>query len=165
MEKADKVNASQYYNPYRKRYTGYDKGYAVFDGGRLYVHFDSGKDFRYSIGSADKNNTVKVAGGRIQKITTDQGITLYILNTGLDPNFVLIGRRKDGRFVKYIDSSNIFDKDRSLLHGDYVGDFEVQGDALIYHYPTGDVRTMASGPKFRFKWNDNSQWFGYERYQ
>ena len=156
IEGSTKIDASQYYNPYKKGYTGYDKGYATFDGGKLYIHYDGANVMEVKIGDSDKSNTIQNTCGSIHKINTERGITLYFLpgeEEGM--GFTLIGRREDGRFVNYIDGVAIY---RSFFNRlmPYWVTFEVNNDNIIVHYTGTDLN-------LKLKWNEAAKWFSYTR--
>lgn len=158
IEGATKINASKYYNPYRKRYTGYDKGYATFDGGNLYLHYDGANKNLVRIGAPDKKNTVQAPVGGIYKINTDQGITLYFL-TGDNEGcaFTLIGKRADGRFVKYVDGDALYQtyEKRNVA---YWCTFDVHKDSIFVQY-------RGSNLNVKLQWDEAAKWFSYARIQ
>lgn len=165
FEGANKINATQYYNPYKKANSGYDKGYATFDNGQLYVHIEGGKvNTMVRVGAADKANTIETTCGIIEKINTDQDIKLYLLS-GIyeDDGFKLIGRRADGRYVKYADGNNLFYQYFKLkgLAGNYR--YQVFKDCIVFTYVGNGP--FGSGPKIKLQWDDKAQWFGVERIQ
>lgn len=156
IEGATKINASQYFNPYRKRYTGYDKGYATFDGGNLYLHYDGGNISLVRIGASDKKNTVQAPVGGIYKINTDQGITLYFL-TGDNEGcaFTLVGKRPDGRFVKYVDGDSVYHIYESRGAA-YWCTFDVNKDNIIVHYRGTNLNV-------KLQWDEAAKWFSYAK--
>ena len=161
IEGATNIKASQYYNPYREKYTGYDKGYATFDGGKLYVHYDGATVWEVKIGNSNKSNTIQTTCGTIYKINTDKGITLYFLpgeEEGIA--FTLIGRREDGRYVKYVDGDAIWRTYYNQYYSFY-NTFEVKGDSIIVRYgiPVKNMRDLI----VKLKWDDAAKWFSYER--
>lgn len=160
----------------KKNEVYYDKGTARFGNGddALYVHYDVYKDDKNAyFGSKDASNTFPIFGmaefqsENIYRIETNEGITLYFITSGDEvPGYeaYLLGRRKDGVWVKYIDT-------RSVLEN-YFGKtnmncrmIEVNDDTLIIKfgspYAMGGKKYIEGA--FRFKWDDAAQWFGVEK--
>ena len=163
IEGATIINASQYYNPYKKNYTGYDKGYATFDDGNLYIHYDGATVWEVKIGASDKSNTIQTTCGPIYKINTDQGITLYFLpgeEEGIA--FTLIGRREDGRYVKYADGDAIYRTYYNQYYS-FLNTFEVKGDSIIVRYGISDAINNIPELIVKLKWDEGAKWFRYER--
>ena len=158
IEGATKINVTRYLHPVKKAYLGFDKGYATFDGGKLYVHYEGGSQPLVRIGASDKSNTIQIPCGGIYKINTDQGITLYFLNgDGYGyPSYRLIGKRADGRFVKYVESEAI-DKAYGIRSGEHWYTFDVNKDSIIVHYK--------ELPNFNVKlqWDEAAKWFSYAK--
>ena len=113
----------------------------------------------------------------ISKIETDEGITIYVLYfrynqfTSLD----ILGCRKDGTWVKYIDMGRIIEKYFGKHKMDVVvGDEEslvnvnvtcINDTIEIPYYTVSyslSYRVTQKGA-FRFKWDSNAQWFGVEQ--
>ncbi len=160
IEGATKINVTRYLHPVKKAYLGYDKGYATFDGGKLYVHYEGGTQPLVRIGSSDKSNTVQVPCGSIYKINTDQGIALYFLNgDGYGyPSYRLIGKRADGRFVKYVEGEAI-DKVYGFRWGDQTFySFDVNKDSIIVHY-----HTFPMNHSVKLQWDEAAKWFSYAK--
>ena len=157
----NQIKAKKYYNPYKKTSTGYESGYATFDGGNLYLHIESPHKRELKIGASDKKNTVSASIGHIYKISTDQGITLYFLTGDAEgAGFTLIGKREDGRFVKYVDGGAIYYKYYSNLCA-YFPSCEVVSDGIIVHYnmPYRDREDLV----IKLRWDAAAKWFSYER--
>ena len=98
--------------------------------------------------------------GDIYKISTDQGITLYFLTGDAEGiGFTLIGKREDGRFVKYVDGAAIYYKYYNDLCS-YFPSCKVDGDSIIVNYnlPYKDRELV-----IKLKWDAAAQWFSYER--
>lgn len=156
---AEKIEATKY--SFYNREQGYDKGYAVFDGGTLYNHFSSGKEPDLLFGSKDIKNAVKTITGVISKISTDSGITFYVIQGGYGGAYLdIIGRTSDGTYVKYADCFNLCE----LLIGNAAGDRyatidSVKDDTIIISFMVGPKPI----PKLKFQWNENAQWFDIER--
>lgn len=163
IEGATKINASQYYNTSKKRYTGYDKGYATFDGGNLYIHYDGATVGKVRVGASDKSNTIQTTCGPIYRINTDRGITLYLL-PGEDEGiaFTLIGKREDGRYVKYVDGDAIYRTYYNQYYS-FLNTFEVKGDSIIVRYGISDAINNIPELIVKLKWDEAAKWFSYER--
>lgn len=161
IEGATKINATKYFHPVKKAYMGYDKGYATFDGGKLYVHYEGGTQPLVRIGSSDKSNTVQIPCGSINKINTDQGITLYFLNgDGYGyPSYRLIGKRADGRFVKFVDGEAI-DQAYGIKSAPYWYSFDTNKDSIIVHYRIGAKEIIKS---IKLQWDEGAKWFSYAK--
>ncbi len=158
----NQIKAKKYYNPYKKRYSDshFESGYATFDGGNLYLHIESPHKRELRIGASDKKNTILASIGDIYKISTDQGITLYFLTGDAEGiGFTLIGKREDGRFVKYVDGAAIYYKYYNDLCS-YFPSCKVDGDSIIVNYnlPYKDRELV-----IKLKWDAAAQWFSYER--
>ena len=166
-------NSGKFYTKYRKDNTrGYEKGIARFGNEQdaLYIHYSYGKYLKF--GGQDINNTIEdnFPSHDIYKINTNENIVIYPLVKIYGPEFdyLIIGRRADGRFIKYIDTREItkryFGWDKHGASPATYMDLTVQGDTLImkYHYRNRANRTITEG-RFIFKWDDNAQWFGIDR--
>ena len=117
----------------------------------------------------------------ISKIDTDEGMTLYLLYykykqfTNLD----VLGCRKDGSWVKYIDMDSIVEKyfGKNPRNIDVVCGTEgwenkdinnyitCKNNMIVisYHVFANNPRRKIESGEFRFKWNDAAQWFGVEK--
>ena len=156
IEGATKINASKYYNPIRKRYTGYDTGYATFDGGTLYLHYDGANINLVRIGASEKKNTVQAPVGGIYKINTDQRITLYFLTGDIEGcGFTLVGKREDGRFVKYVDGESVY-QFYERRGGAYWCTFDVNKDNIVVHYRGTNLNV-------KLQWDEAAKWFSYAK--
>ena len=167
-----------------KRQT-YDHGVARFSEGidALYLHYDAYKanvkgrkvniiSYGFAkFGSNDINNTVNIniMGPEIFKITSNEGITLYSINDSYDLReeftYTLIGKRKNGKWVKYFNTNDIVEKYFGKS-GYWLKNFIVHDDVIsIYYelYSNGDYRNIVSSGELRFKWDDKAQWFGIEQ--
>lgn len=166
-------NSGKFYTKYRKDNTrGYEKGMARFGNEQdaLYIHYSYGKYLKF--GGQDINNTIEdnFPSHDIYKINTNENIVIYPLVKIYGPEFdyLIIGRRADGRFIKYIDTREItkryFGWNKYGASPATYMDLTVQGDTLImkYHYRNRANRTITEG-RFIFKWDDNAQWFGIDK--
>lgn len=110
-------NNGDYYTKARKNNRNtYGKGIAQFGNGEdaLYVHYNYYTDFgKFYFGGKNKQNTIAspniVTIYDIFRIYTNEGITLYPLHRfyGPESEYIIIGRRADGKFVKYINTEEI----------------------------------------------------------
>lgn len=164
----------------------YGKGIARWGNGidSLYAHYNAyniKNDANIHFGDKNINNTVPinafVFGEEIFKITSDIGITFYIIHTSYDlPDekwWTLIGRRTDGVWVKYFDSLNVtekyFGKQGNVWEGKSIccDNFRVNGDTMVveysrYHKNIGKRGEFIKKGEFRFKWDEAAEWFGVE---
>ena len=150
----------------------YGKGIAGFGekDNALYVHYDyyNARDTFY-FGDKNKNNTIKdnFLYFQLYKINTNEGINIYSLykSYGVESDYLIIGKRTDGKFVKYIDTREIT-KRYFGWNGNSVSpivylDIYTQGDTLILpHY---HLKNIKSKGKFHFKWDNKAQWFSVEQ--
>ena len=172
---------------YRNNRNMYGKGMARFGNGEdaLYVHYNAyniSNDDKVYFGGKDMRNTVPIEsfvfGEEIFKITTNESITFYMIHTSYDlPDetwWTLIGRRKDGVWVKYFESAEIekkyFSSHGNVWEGQSIccDNFRVNGDTIIieysrYHKNLGKHGNLIKEGEFRFKWDDSAQWFGVEQ--
>lgn len=158
-----------------------EKGVAVFGKGsnKLYVHYQnygySGKNSPQisKYGSKSSDNAIKIDTlyNQVFLLNTDENITMYVIKSDYDlpgeENYILIGERQDGRFVRYFDTdtllSQYYSDTNRVLH--CVTNFYSQGNTLVFKYSIWDWNTK-NGKKdvgeIRCKWDDNAQWFGVE---
>ena len=130
VENATKNNGDFYKRTYNGKTTIYDgkNGKALYGKGvarwgnendALFAHYNFyAKDSNVYFGGNDVKNTIPINsmifGEEIYKISTNEGITFYMIHTSYDlPDetwWTLIGRRKDGVWVKYFDSDSVTEK-------------------------------------------------------
>ena len=186
--KGAKYNDGNYYTRYKANNTfSYGKGTAIFGEGAdaLYVHYDYDKNgggnflsFQTSgvnFGDKDFSNTVALEigyDGDIQQIKSGFGITFYSIYFGYKySSFYLIGRSKDGKWAKYLDSREDIEKKffKPEIEGflgywekpHYLNEISCEGDTIILPYDwINDNKTQG---EFRLKWNDNAQKFNVEQ--
>lgn len=171
-------NNGNYYTKNKKDNTRtYGKGMAIFGEGNdsISIHYDF--DNLRGIKCGDKNisNSVLISTGpfgNILQIKNDSEITFYYMSFGYKySHFYIIGKRKDGRWIKYIDSSEIEKKysTKASFYGPQypplkgtknLKNIYCQNDTIIVPY--GDHGDVKLG-EFRFKWDDAAQWFGVEQ--
>lgn len=127
----------------------------------LYYFFEKypprfgGKDRNFSV-----NSMVMTS---INQIKNDGNITLYLLrNDGhatFARNYVLLGKRQDGTWVKYFDSDDLKKKYCGTTNRTIFDNAYCRGDTIIIKY--NNDRNSHVG-EFRFKWDDKAQWFSVE---
>lgn len=165
-------NNGDYYTGYDKnnRYS-YGKGVVKYGNGvdAIYVHYDAyNKDKPARFGKSEINNTVlvDVFNTWIYKINSNSGIMIYAIGEfyGPDREYTIIGTKKDGTFVKYVDTRNIT-KQYFGINTEGGGSpivynsIKCQGNTIIIPY--NDHRK--TGGEFRFKWDEKAQWFSVEQ--
>ena len=184
------------------RATVYGKGVAQFGTGvdALYLHYDFykyivdyGKSFggNYQEGAKNgvkfggKNNERLISFNKqisetscaIEKISTNENLALYMLiynPAAGSRDYILIGRRADGTWVKYFDMEGINVKYFGLSKDNYgttMGNrcpiiyekYRCQGDTIIIDYKRSRGKSgYVKEGEFRFKWDEHAQWFGVE---
>ncbi|MBR1645440.1 MAG: hypothetical protein IJ685_01560 [Selenomonadaceae bacterium] len=178
IEGATQNDGKAYQENYKRRngeyLTTYTQGIARF--ADLYCKYEFGKKI-FSMDFGGKNNFILTQDGsdkEIFSIGNDAGIKLYVIyHTYCVTDLKILGTRKDDKWVVYIDSKKISDKyfggkDAYKLAGGVL--YEVPtcaGDTLIvqyrrWHWSTNGGISEPEG-EFRFKWDDNAQWFGVEQ--
>ena len=184
--KGASFNNGKYYTKWREDGKNYDNGMACFgnDTDSLYFHYNydlipwANKKTNYvessRFGDKDKSNTVYVpigAYGNILKIKTNERITFYSIRFEYCvTHLTIIGKRKDGKWIKYIDSKNIsknyfggkdsYKEDGGIMYKQPI----CQNDEIIVQYYRWHWKgTSVPEGEFRFKWNDSAQWFGIEQ--
>ena len=172
LDESNNEGTPKDYHSYYKKYI-YSKGIARYGNGEdaLYIHYDDKSGC--NVGSKDIKNTQKVGlfCDVVEKITTSKGITLYSFNNIYGPlsEFQIVGRQKDGKWVKYIDTDNIVKtyfgtNEHGYKAVDIVFDLTCRNDTLImkYKHLRGSRGRNYEG-EFRFKWDEAAQWFSVEQ--
>lgn len=151
----------------------YDSGIAQFATGddAIYVHYGSHQHPYF--GDKNKNNTIQIKVGLygeiIFQIKSDSKIKFYILKNmeamaGFI-NYVCLGKREDGKFVKYFETNDVLKQYFGTIiprKGHYIEKISCNNDTIIVEYMQWEDYGKAKG-EFRFKWNDDAQWFGVEQ--
>lgn len=161
----------------------YGKGTALFGEGdsALYWHYDfyqyhrkdpyEGKKWAVRVGGKNIENTYDLpillyeAGYDIYRLTSDNGLVLYLLrhSSAISAKSFQIFGWYEGKFYRYIDSDRLtdmyFSKQRNRYTIPSYELYNVSGDTLIFQYST---ESGAKG-EFRFKWDENAQWFSVEQ--
>ena len=167
-----------------KKDTLYAKGIALF-GKRseaLYLYYDCARrGLRHANEAAmfgDENKTYLIAiradegeHCSISNVPNDSGITMYLLeNSGPvagTTNYILLGKRDDGIFVKYIDMEPILENyfGRGFgRRGPWFDKCYTEGDTIIIEYQLSVAKQgYHKAGEFRFKWDEAAQWFGVEQ--
>lgn len=166
-------NTGDYYTfRYSDNTHSYGKGIAAFGEGTdaMYVHYDMYARAPIALGGKNINNTIKwrfhLICADINQIQTDEGITLYAMydEYGPEADYLIIGRRADGVWVKYLDTREI-----TKRYWNWDGDgaspvvytkLRTDEDTLVINY--GNWRSREYG-EFRFRWDTNAQWFGIDK--
>lgn len=175
IENASYNNGDYYIKAKKDNRSTYGKGMARFGNGEdaLYVHYNYYTDFgKFYFGGKDKQNTIVPPNVLtiydIFRINTDKKITIYPLRKfySAESDYIIIGRRADGKFVKYIDTREItkryFSWDGTGASSVTYHDLYTQGNTLIMKYQRYGYKQLIEGT-FYFKWDDNAQWFGVEQ--
>lgn len=169
MEGATSNIGSKYTKVRGNSALGYGKGMAVFGHGKdaLYVSYNAyEKDINPKFGNKDMSSYIRInssTNNQINCVKSDSGITLYPIVEGhsyLD--LVIIGRRQDGTFVKYIDSEKLTKMyfGMSVYPNYEYGKVRIEKDTIIVPYW---IYGWNQRGEFRFKWDDKAQWFGVDR--
>ena len=164
----------------------YEKGIARFGNGidALYFHYDSNKrvstpsskypEIFSKFGSQDIKNTVQDLPGIptfIWLIKTNSEMTFYMIEHGDAAGFgsscTLIGKNKEGKFVKYLNTYEIKDRYFGEKNHRGIGDewnkFSFQDNTIIIRYGKyGSYNKFNAIGEFRFTWDDRAQWFNIE---
>ena len=153
----------------------FSKGVAQFGNGNeiVYEHYDYEKyKTQVLIGDENTSNTFSVEGienGLIYSIKNDSNIKMYMILLGNDihweDGYLIFGKRADGRFVKYLDTYELRKKyfgnsGSSITFGDIV--FNKDTITIFYEQQTSLYKFTRIG-EFRFKWDEEAQWFGIEQ--
>ena len=175
-----------------KEYEGtkvYNKGLACFGMGEaaLYIHYDNSyvksKDFMLKAFHSQELKKSCQIGDRedmknifpmplafphafnIYKIENDKGINLYLLQYDVDtlPSYKAVGKRPDGKWVKYFDTEaaeKYYGMKLAFCHNFYLKDNKV-----IFEYGryNSEEKKFETYIELQFIWNDKDQWFGVDQ--
>ena len=178
-------NTGNYYRKFIKESNGYNKGIAQFGNGTnaLYFHYDYGTVFEsksslnpqkyFRLGSKDISNTVGIFlgnWGSVLQIQTDSGMTFYSIRFEYcTSDLTLIGKNKNGKWIKYIYSKDVskkyfggkdgYKEDGGIIYNQPV----TRGEYIIIPYCRWywEGKSNPEG-EFRLKWDEAAQWFGIE---
>ena len=171
-------NEGSYYTKYaQNNRESYGKGIVQWGTGEntLYVHYDA-YSHTTKFGGKNINNTVTVnllpSTNSIYKITSDAGIVIYPIWHVYNPYgpYTIIGRQKDGKWIKYIETNEVLKKYIGNNNNSSLGKIRTDNSTIIIPYEIEiyervdgrDVRKIREKGEFRFRWNDAAQWFGVE---
>ena len=154
-------------NKYNTKY--YKSGLARFGNGKdaLYLHYDMKSNLKF--GGKDMSNTIEIPNKgfcTIYQIKSDSQLTFYILDRDLS-KYIALARCTDGKFIKYIDMTKMFQKylGERYNHSVYLKSVSAQEDTLIIKYEQrihsrGCLRrTFVYSGTFYLKWNEKLQNF------
>lgn len=161
----------------------YSKGTARFGKGEdaLYLHYDKDSSPHYKLGSQDIQSTivyapVDVGRSSIFKVNVNNGYLMYLISKNYDipeprKQYVLIGRRPDGKWVKYFDTDDLCNQYIGKNANVAIQKITSNGDTIIAQYARcnypKDNNFYASKVnergEFRFKWDEAAKWFGVEK--
>lgn len=171
VEDASYNNGDYYTGVLKNNRSTYGKGVARFgnDKDALYVHYNYYTDLgKFYFGDKDKQNTIVppniITIYDIYRIRSNEGVTIYPLYRfySAESDYFIIGRRTDGRFVKYIDTKEItkryFGENTHVIYKN----ISTQGDTLTMEYQRYGNKQIVEG-EFYFKWDDNAQWFSVKQ--
>ncbi|WP_027407169.1 hypothetical protein [Anaerovibrio sp. RM50] len=152
---------------------------AIFGEGKdtLYVQGILGNNgVMVNVGGKDINNTIPIADPiyiRIYRTSTKDGVTLYIFKRAHDMycDYLIIGRKTDGTFVKYIDTKEVslkyfgnLGKQATIIFEDKV---LIKGSTLsfnCFYYKFGAKKYPGDKAcRFNFNWNEYTQSFDIEQ--
>ena len=136
----------------------------------IYFHYNNknyhDKDNIRNYGGKNLNNTFKATqayGFKINQIKTDSNITFYLVYEWQfdvrGNKFALLGRKKDGTFVKYFDTWSISEKyfgNNYMGNGSFYDNWYCTNDSIIIEYSRYKKEKIKEG-EFRFKWDDAAQ--------
>lgn len=158
----------------RGKVQGFAKGVAQFGNGvnAVYEHYNIEKYKHYiKVGSYNEENTISIPDHlnmNISLIPSDNEIIFYIIETGYDiaedGGYIIFGKRRDGRFVKYIDTYEVQKKYFGQSMVVALNNPQFHGDTIVIPYGKGfQGHNYKKIGEFRFKWDDKAQWFGVEQ--
>ena len=148
--------------------------YAIFGNGSnlVCVYKDKSHVDKFHIGGDTANNTVTFIGmsNDIYRVYSNDDIVFYILKSAydMDTNYAVLGRKKNGQFIKYIDTHEISKKYFNINKNNgtivYGNTMHVQNDTFYvdcYYYKYGADNFPGNKLcRFYFRWDDKAQWFG-----
>lgn len=131
----------------------------------------------FNVGGNNINNTFQIGSDpqnvKIFKTVTKEGVSLYILNSTYDItcDYTILGRKKDGTFIKYIDTKDITQNyfGNQKTGGIIVYDKTIQTQENMFildcfYYKLGAKNFPGDKVcRFIFRWNENNQSFDVEQ--
>ena len=169
-------NSGTLYESKNEKY--YKNGVASFGSGNnlIYLHYNdknyNDKNSIRSYGGKNLENTFRFTqayGCDFNQIKTDGDITLYMVHEWqfdfIGEKYVLLGRYKDGTFVKYFDTWEVSEKYFGTKYppSNFYDKWYCRGDTIIIEYARYNKSVKVKAGEFRFKWDDKAQWFGVEQ--
>ena len=166
-------------------FTEYGKGIAMWGSGKqsLYCKYAGRRQSKNEgLWFGGKNNYLveDKFWRELFRIETDEGLVVYPLYFRYNLNYELdvLGCRKDGSWVKFIDIKSIVKQYFGQKNSNYVliGTYGEKDSHLNPHitcvdsmikvpycvYALDPMRIVEKG-EFRFKWDETAQWFGVEK--
>lgn len=192
--KGNVINNGQPYNvPSRRDTVSYEKGVAVFGYGsnNLYCYYDYSvlkHKWKYntvplgshilSLGDDDRNAAVGLDNfeyGYDVYVTNLSNKSISILKSNpyisSGTNIIVLGKHKNGKFVKYIDCDDINERYFGLKRNEYgttmgkgtpyYHKFYISDDAIVIEYKITNYNIVAG--KFILRWDENAQWFSIKQ--
>ncbi len=165
------------------------KGIATFGSNEniLYVYYDNSyfysEDFAenafhskelaksFKIGGNNIENTLTLPMAfphtcKIYLVSNDSNIKMYLLEYDKSsvPTYKMIGKREDGKFVKYFETvaaEQYYGMKRAFCHN-----FLLRENSIVFEYGRYDIaeKKFITSTELRFIWNDSDQWFGVEQF-
>ncbi len=174
----ESYNSGKPHNERRKLSDGtsaktYEVGIARFGNGddALYCSYNYKDDYLKFGGKDNYVLSIGRSAKKIYRIDSDEGLTVYVIDTLRFGGFNIIGRQKNGNWFSYVNSKVMTDKyfngkmaykgSEGVVYHD--GEVKVNGDTIIIpcHYQT-ERRSSVTESELRFKWDDKAQWFGVQ---
>ena len=141
----------------------------------LYVHVHN-NSYKMKFGAKNESNTITIHARvyfEIFKLASNERGNFFVIKDRYDllesEKYILLGKKKDGTFVKYFDTEELRKKYfGKQWQGIWFRGIKAQDDMIIVHYQRNlDGRKMQIDSadergEFRFKWDERAQWFGVE---
>ncbi len=151
-----------------------DTGISEFGTGEdiIYIHYAPRQEPYF--GDKNKNNAFQIKvglyGEDIFQIKNNSKIKFYILQnveaTEGVRNYICLGKREDGKFVKYFETNDMLKQYFGIVglsrKGHYVKKIYCKGDTIIVEYMNWIEFNKVQG-EFRYKWDEKAQWFSVEQ--
>ena len=142
----------------------------------LYVHVNN-NSYVMKFGAKNKSNTITIPAKvyfEIFKLSSNERGNFFVIKDFYDlletEKYILLGKKKDGTFVKYFDTDEVRKKYfGKQWQGIWFNAIKTQGDTIIISYQRNlDGRQMRTDfaderGEFHFKWDERAQWFGVEQ--
>lgn len=154
----------------------YYKGVARFGSGKdaIYLHYDKhgfndGTSVGFKLGSENVQNAIPYDyfWTTIFKVNVNNGYMMYLLKkydyAFRTNQYVLIGCRPDGKWVKYFDTENLSKQYLGNSSNVTIQKIAANGDTIVANYVRNQNGKVAESGEFRFKWDEAAKWFGVEK--